>query len=198
LFTRARPARRRRMSRSTLIRIGSNQVRFNEEATRWLGVWLDAGLTFKHHQNFRLGRAKAAEARLKCLTNTHGLSPGLVRRIQIAAVQATALYGAELWWKNQVTYLNDTQRLINRQASAITGMFRSTPEESLVREAGLVPAKVLLDRRQRRYACGLLSLPQGHPTKDILPLTMISGDGSAQPGEQPAGDIEWAEGRGPA
>jgi ribonuclease HI len=75
-------------------------------------------------------------------------------------------------------------------------MFRSTPEGPLVREAGLVPAKILLDNRQRTYACRLLSLPQGHPTKDILPMSLVSGDGAAQPGEQPDGDIDWAIGEG--
>lgn len=35
--------------------------------------------------------------------------------------------------------------------------------------------------RQRKYAYRLLTLPDGHPTKDILPVSLRSGDGSAQP-----------------
>jgi ribonuclease HI len=197
LFTRARLARRRKMIQDTSIQIGANQVKFNENATRWLGIWLDAGLTFSYHQKYRMSRAKAAEARLKGITNSFGLAPGLVRRIQIAAVQATALYGAELWWRDQKTHLEDIQKLVNRQARAVTGAFRSTPTGPLVREAGLTPAKILLDSRQRNYACRLLSLPDRNPAKDILPVSLVTGDGSAQPGDHPEGDIDWSVGRGP-
>ena len=79
---------------------------------------------------------------------------------------------------------------MNRQARAITGMFRSTPEGPLVREAGLIPAKALLDTRQKRYCSRLLSLPDGHPTKEILPVTMRKGDRDTQPDNQPLEDIE--------
>jgi hypothetical protein len=54
-----------------------------------------------------MSRVKAAEARLKGISNSSWLAPRLVRRIQIAAVQATALHGAELWWRDQKTHLED-------------------------------------------------------------------------------------------
>ena len=88
------------------------------------------------------------------------------------------------------------QKLVNRQARAITGMFRSTPEDLIIREAGLTPAKALLNARQGGYEGRLLSLSDGHPTKEILPISLRRGDGAAQPGEQPIDDIDWAEGRG--
>lgn len=117
-------------------------------------------------------KAKAAEFRIKGLSKTHGLRTALVRRIQIAAVQSVALYGAELWWKDQKHYQNDMQKLINRQARAITGMFQSTPISPLMSEAGLLPAHILLGFRQRLYALRTLSLPDPIPTKDILPITL--------------------------
>ena len=82
-------------------------------------------------------------------------------------------------------------------ARAITRMFRSTPEGPLVREASLIPAKVLLDTRQKRYCSRLLSLPDGHLTKEILLVTMRKGDRDTQPDNQPLEDIEQAKGRGP-
>ena len=72
---------------------------FKKDATRWLAVWLDSHLNFAFHFNERMKKAKTAEARIKGLSKTYGLCPGLVRRIQIAAVQSVALYGVELWWK---------------------------------------------------------------------------------------------------
>ena len=76
-------------------------VSFNQEATKWLGVWLDAGLTLKTHFKSRLQKAQKVEKRVRALCKKQGLAPGLVRRIQIVVVQSTALYGAELWWHGQ-------------------------------------------------------------------------------------------------
>ncbi len=96
----------------------------------------------------------------------------MVRKIQIAAVQAIALFGAEIWWRGQKMYQEEIQKLLNRQARAITGMYRSTPVGPLMSESGLVPAHVLLDYRQRNYAYRLLTLPDGNPAKDILLVTL--------------------------
>lgn len=76
-------------------------VPFNPEATQWLGVWLDSGLTLKVHYQACMRKAQAAEHRVQRLCQSHGLAPGLVR--QVAAVQLVALYGAELWWQARRT-----------------------------------------------------------------------------------------------
>lgn len=88
-----------------------------------IGIWLDSHLNFSAHINERIKKAKATEARIKGLSKAYGLCPALVRRIQIAAVQSVALYGAELWWKGQKNHQQELQKLINRQARFITGMY---------------------------------------------------------------------------
>jgi hypothetical protein len=80
------------------------------------------------------------------------------------------------------------QRLVNRQARAITGMFSTSPVGPLVREAALTPAEALLDDRQLSYTTRLIGLPGDQPTKQVLPVTLREGDRYAQPGEQPAED----------
>lgn len=57
--------------------------------------------------------------------------------------------------------------------------------KTLLSEAGLVPAKMLLDFRQKAYAYRLLALPDHYPTKHILPISLREGDENSQPGEQP-------------
>ena len=166
---------------------------FNKEATRWLGVWLDSHLKFISHINERVRRARAAEIQIKDLTCTYGLVPGLVRQIQLAVVQSTALYGAELWWKGQKNHENTVQQLFNRQARLITRMYTSTPTHPLWCEAGLTPASIVLNYRQRLYACRLLSLPDQHPTKEILPISLRVGDGAFQPGELPDNNLAWTQ-----
>lgn len=165
LFSQARWAKRARQIAETRLKIGGKVVFFNEEATRWLGVWLDSQLNFSLHINKRMKKAKAAEFMIKQLSKTQGLCPGLVQRIQITAVQSVALYGAELWWKGQKNYEKDLQKLINRQARSITGMYRSSPISPLMNDSGLLPAHILLDSRQRVYALRILGLPDSIPTK---------------------------------
>ena len=175
------------------IRLEDNSISYNKEATRWLGIWLDSGLSFKAHYQTRLQKAKAAENRLKSISGTYGLSPGLVRRIQIAVVQSIALYGAEIWWQGQKTWAEDIQKLINRQARSITGALKTTPIGPLVKEAALTPAVPLLEDRQRRYALRALKLPTGHPINDLLPPTVRYRDGDAQPGQYLNDNLEWTE-----
>lgn len=79
----------------TQLKFGGQTVCFNQKASRWLGVWLDGRLNFSAHVSERLGKAKIAESRTKGLSKTYGLPPALVRRIQVAAVQSIALFGAE-------------------------------------------------------------------------------------------------------
>ena len=88
----------------TRIRVGGETVLFKNDATQWLGVQLDSRLSFAFHFNKQMKKVKTAKARIKGLSKIYRLCPGLVRRIQIAAVQSIALYGAELWWKSQKNY----------------------------------------------------------------------------------------------
>ena len=136
-------------------------------------------------------KAKSAEFMIKQLSKTHGQCPGLVRRIQIAAVQSVALYGVELWWKGQKNYEKDLQKWINQQSRSITGMYRSSPISHLMNNSGLLPAYILLDFRQRAYAHRILSLFDSIPTKDILSVTFRTRDGNMQSEDLPEYDLVW-------
>ncbi len=100
-------------------------------------------------------------------------------------VQSIALYGAELWWRGQKNHKHTIQKLINRQGRAITSMYPSTLIHPLLSEAGLIPAQLVLDSRQKAYAYRLLTVPDCHPTKQILPISLREGDENSLPGEQP-------------
>lgn len=99
-----------------------------------------------------MGKAKIAESRIKGLSKTYGLPPALVRRIQVAAVKSVALFGTEIRWKTQKTYQNEIQKLINKQARSITGMYPTTLIAALMSESGLIPAHIMSDFRQGIYA----------------------------------------------
>ncbi len=161
-------------------------------------MWLDSQLKITSHINERVRRARVAEIQIKGLTKTYGLVPGLVRRIQLSVVQSTALYGAELWWKGQKKHDRTIQQMINRQARSITGMYSSTPIHPLLCKAGLIPASILLDYRQRAYTCRLLVLSELHSAKEILPISLRKGDQDFQPGELPENTLLWTQNSRPA
>ena len=137
------------------------------------------------------------EGQIKALSKQQGLPPGALWRIHKATVQAVALYGAELWWRGQKDRARGLQTLVNQQARAITGAFRTTPIGPLIREAALEPASCLLEARQQGYIARLLALPEDQPARGTLPITFRDGDLGAQPGEQPLQDREWAGPRAP-
>jgi len=98
-------------------------------------------------------KARAAEARLRSLTKTYPVVAESVRGVQVACVQAVALYGSVLWWvPREVGRRDDLQILLNRQARSILGALPTTPRGALMRESGLTPATVTLHSRQQRFA----------------------------------------------
>jgi hypothetical protein len=52
LFTCSRGHRKHLRPKLTAkLRVGNRSIRFNTQATRWLGIWIDANLTFNEHHN---------------------------------------------------------------------------------------------------------------------------------------------------
>jgi len=155
------------------VQVGSAIVNFNKSATKWLGMWIDSALSFRQHHHAMLKSARNAQARLRRHAGKMGLVPDSVRRTQVACVQAVALYGSELWWKGEEVYGSvgkaaDLQKLVNQQARAATGCFRSTNQGELMLESGLRCATSLLNNRSRRFALRLASLPQGDGVGEII------------------------------
>ena len=159
---------------------------------------MDSQLKFTAHVNKKFQAARAAKIQIKGLTQMHELVPSLIRRIHLVVVQSIALYGVEIWWKRQKNHEQTFQKLVNRQARSITEMYSSTPIHPLLDKAGLISAKILLDSCQKKYAYWLLTLPNYHPAKNTLPVSMREGDGNSQPGEQPKNTFMWVESVKPA
>ena len=167
--------KRKRKGTATLakVKVGDKEIPFNKEVTRWLGVWLDSQLTLREHHATRLRSGRKAMVRLRRLTGRMGLSPTNCRRVMTACVQSVAMFGAELWWKGgnargTTGRAEELQLLVNQQARAVTGTFRTTNLGALSMESGLRPASNQLENRQRRFRAWLLSLPQGSVAQDVV------------------------------
>jgi len=149
------------------ISVAAGFVRFNKDATWWQGVWMDAHLTLKEHHNRCIKKAWAAEARLHVLTRMHGIVPERARAIQVASVQAVALYGSKLWWEpKEIGRREDLQLRLNWQARITLGSLPTTPLGLLMRDSGLTAVPVVLDSRQQRFAARLASTFEGLEQKE--------------------------------
>lgn len=115
LFSKFYRQRLNKQMAEVYLKIGIEKIKFNKEATRWLRVWLDSQLKFNAQINEKFQKARTAEIQIKSLTQTYGLAPALIKRIQIAVIQSIALYGAELWWRGQKNHENTMQKLLTRQ-----------------------------------------------------------------------------------
>jgi hypothetical protein len=129
LFSRSKKTQRK--AKEITIQVGEKRTSFNKKAIKWLGFWLDYSLNFHQHTRLKLAKATQVLHQTLSLCKRKGLALGLVRTLQAAAVNTVALYGAEIWWKNQKDRRNQLQVLLNKQARAITGMFKTTPLEIL-------------------------------------------------------------------
>ena len=83
------------------------------------------------------------------------------------------MFGAELWWKGDYVQGSigrgeELQRLVNQEARATTGCFRTTNRGALSMESGLRAATAQLENRQRRFGLRLLSLPQGDQAREVV------------------------------
>ena len=90
----------------------------------------------------------------------------------MACVQATGLYGAELWWDDREgtgvkNRRDEIQKLENQLGRAVTGNFRMTNLGVVMAESGLRPAECLLNNRSRRHVLRLMSLPKGNQAKSL-------------------------------
>jgi len=98
-------------------------------------------------------KAKPAEARLGSLTKTYCVVPESARAVQVACIQAVALYVSVLWCNpRDVGSRDDFEHLLNGQARSILGALPMTPRVALMIESGLTPAPVILDYRVQTTA----------------------------------------------
>ena len=80
------------------VRVGNHEVQYDEEVTRWLGVWLDDMHTLNNHTKKTLANAGRGQNWVKSFVTKKGLSSEGCQTIQVAEVQAVALYASDLWW----------------------------------------------------------------------------------------------------
>jgi len=79
---------------------------------------------------------------LRWLAGQMGVPSANRRKATAARIQSVAMFGSELWWKGDQTQgtsgqANELQLLVDREARATTGRFRTTDLGALSMEFGL-------------------------------------------------------------
>jgi len=100
-------------------------------------------ISFTLEQHFTIPNQVLPETRpTRQLTGQMGLSPANCRKVMTACIQSVAKFGSELWRKGDhvqgtVGRADELQLLVNQEARATTGCFRTTNLGALSKESGL-------------------------------------------------------------
>jgi len=145
---------------------------------RWLGLYLDRRLSFKHHAAQMAARAYKVTKGLQILGNTvRGAPPKLATQAVESCIQPILLYGAEAWWpgltrgnrrgletSNRVgIQAEKLQKVQNAAIRNALPTYLTTPTAALHREAGIQPITLALDHRVAMATLRARKLEPSHP-----------------------------------
>lgn len=160
---------------------------FNIESAdqiRWLGVYLDPRLSFKHHVTTWCSKALKMENHLRHLNSvTRGAAPRALITVVEACIISVATYDADVSWPGmtrptkkgtsipQTTYLcNLIGKVIRLALRVALPVWKTTPNVVLHREGEIPPARILLEGSRLRLAARLKSLDSQHPLQNRASL----------------------------
>ncbi|KAG0160607.1 hypothetical protein PDIDSM_8137 [Penicillium digitatum] len=157
-----------------LIHFGTT-VQATTTAERYLGVWLDPGLTFQHHRQQMLAKAGVSLQALRGLTgSTWGASLSAMRAIYQAVMIPQMLFGAAAWHSpltstlRERSYVKQFANIQSRAACLMSGAFKTTAREALDIELHLLPMQQQLDRLVQLAAIRIRTGPAYAVPKTML------------------------------
>ncbi|QQK42055.1 reverse transcriptase [Penicillium digitatum] len=150
-------------------------VQATTTAERYLGVWLDPGLTFQHHRQQMLAKAGVSLQALRGLTgSTWGASLSAMRAIYQAVMIPQMLFGAAAWHSpltstlRERSYVKQFANIQSRAACLMSGAFKTTAREALDIELHLLPMQQQLDRLVQLAAIRIRTGPAYAVPKTML------------------------------
>lgn len=130
-------------------------------SVKYLGVHLDQKLLWNIQLEAAVTKGKNVLWAVKrCLSNTWGLTPKIVRWLYISVVRPILTYGSLVWWKRvlNVTVMAELSKLQRLACIAITGALRTTPTAALEILTDLIPLHIHIEGEAQ---LSLLRLQQG-------------------------------------
>jgi hypothetical protein len=116
---------------------------------RWIGIFFDRKLSFKHHVQVRLMAASRSFNALHSLVRHEtGLSPSTTPTLHRACVLSRSDFGAEIWWSGQKALEQKLQLQQNTALRRILNAFSSTPIIAPHNETAIPPVKIRLNHKK--------------------------------------------------
>lgn len=164
---------RRRKDKSPSItfedRDGQRRVVSPEPYVRWLGVYFDRKLSFKHHIKLMETKGTNAVCGLAMLANTvRGLHQTHIRCLYISCVLPKILYAAPVWGNGKANQVKPLAKVQRRALLLMCAAFKTTPTDALEIEASLPPIHLQILRQKDMYAIRLNKLPHTSPIMQRL------------------------------
>ena len=132
---------------------------------RYLGIYLDDKLTWKHHIFTLATRTRSTVLTLGVLGNSiRGISYANWRRVFHSIIIPTLTYGAALWYTGiaQKSLTGPLQVAQNNALRKMCGVFRTTPVEPLHHVANILPISYRLCIARDRFIAHMKTLPPSH------------------------------------
>lgn len=151
------------------IKLPNGEIVEPKPVIKWLGIFFDSSLKFKHHVSTEIAKARNAFMRIGRLANIdRGLTPFALRQLYIACVTSIADYGTVIWWNNQSNPTTKLQALQNLSIRKILGVFKTAPILPMEVESALPPPEIRINASIRAYAFRLRKLHCKHPVNEAI------------------------------
>ena len=92
----------------------------------------------------------------------------------MTCITSVSDYGAEIWWKEQKSYQDQLQKLQNKALHKILEAFKTSPAAAIKLKANIESVKVKLNKKCRKYALRVITLPETHSIRQRTPLSFPS------------------------
>ncbi|KAH8265682.1 hypothetical protein KR026_001189, partial [Drosophila bipectinata] len=115
----------------------------SQRAIKYLGVMIDARLSFREHLDYIQGKAAATTRGLaRILLNTRGPKQNR-RRLLVSVASAQILYAAPIWAEtmNTPSYMRGVDAVYRLGAIRVASGFRTVSDDAILVIAGMVPLK---------------------------------------------------------
>ena len=158
-----------------------NQVIRRAEVYKYLGIHVDQHLNWKVQVKKTTEKGKAWVLQYRRLTKiAKGISPRLMRQLFIGAGLPKITYGAEVWYipphmpagkkrrKGSVQALKELGKIQRIAVLAIAGALKTTPNDALNAQVGILPMELTLKKLCQRSILRLSSLPNTNPAAYLI------------------------------
>ena len=156
---------------------------------RWLGVFLDKKLTYRHHIKAMTDRGRTITAGLQCLGNTiRGINQSNLRLLYQACILPVLTYAAPVWYNpnhRQKWHFEELTKVQNNALRRVLGAFKTTPNISLNILSFLPPIQHYIQKLSEGYALRIFRLPLLSPITHRLPYSHIENRPRKKPIPRP-------------